>query len=180
MTDQAKTLMSDHVASFWRLLRTEHVRILIDIRRDHDEGQPPHWDSSSFGDDVAKALVMDADRRDGNVQPGLPTDQPAASASFEATAPLSRRAVNDAIAEVRKRAPARFHEIVGGWLTYYAGFDLTAFAMDLIAALSTHQPKQRKAEREALIDECRRYDNSFPTAGLMGRVIACLEGSSNG
>ena len=39
------------------MLATEHVRVLIDIRRDHDEGQPPHWDSASFPDDVAKAIV---------------------------------------------------------------------------------------------------------------------------
>lgn len=58
MSDQAcETPMSDHVADFWKLIETEHVRILVDIRRDHDEGQPPHWDSSSFSNDVAKALV---------------------------------------------------------------------------------------------------------------------------
>jgi hypothetical protein len=49
--------MSDHIEQFWNFLATEHVRILLDIRRDHDEGQPPHWDSASFGNDVAKALV---------------------------------------------------------------------------------------------------------------------------
>lgn len=59
MSDSAscETPMSDHIESFWNLLANEHVRILIDIRRDHDEGQPPHWDSASFPNDVAKALV---------------------------------------------------------------------------------------------------------------------------
>jgi hypothetical protein len=56
-TGQCETPMSDHIERFWQLLATEHVRILIDIRRNHDEGQPPHWDSASFPDDVAKALV---------------------------------------------------------------------------------------------------------------------------
>lgn len=54
-----ETPMSDHIERFWKLLRTEYVRILIDIRRDHDEGQPPHWDSATFPDDVAKALVAE-------------------------------------------------------------------------------------------------------------------------
>lgn len=57
MSDACETPMSDHIAKFWELLSKEHVRILIDIRRDHDEGQPPHWDSSSFSNEVAKALV---------------------------------------------------------------------------------------------------------------------------
>ena len=56
-TAQCETPMSDHIEDFWKLLATEHVRIIIDIRRDHDEGQTPHWDSTSFPDDVAKALV---------------------------------------------------------------------------------------------------------------------------
>lgn len=58
--DQAcKTPMSDHIARFWELLRTEYVRVLIDIRREHDSSGDDryHWDSASFGDDTAKALV---------------------------------------------------------------------------------------------------------------------------
>jgi hypothetical protein len=55
MTMAAKTPMSDHLAQFWQLLETEHVRILIDIKR--DAGGVPYWDAASFGDDVAKALV---------------------------------------------------------------------------------------------------------------------------
>lgn len=62
MSEQAcETPMSDHVTRFWELLSDEHVRILIDVRRDHDEGQPPHWDSASFPNDVAKAIVADID-----------------------------------------------------------------------------------------------------------------------
>lgn len=69
-----ETSMSDHIAYFWRLLETEHVRILIDIRRDHDEGQPPHWDSASFPDDVAKALV--ASRAAAQSSSGVREDWP--------------------------------------------------------------------------------------------------------
>jgi hypothetical protein len=58
-TQACETPMSDHVARFWQTISSEHVRILIDIRRDHDEGQPPHWDSASFSNEVAKALVAD-------------------------------------------------------------------------------------------------------------------------
>jgi len=58
-TGPCETPMFDHVVRFWELLADEHVRILIDIRRDHDEGQPPHWDSASFSNDVAKAIVAD-------------------------------------------------------------------------------------------------------------------------
>jgi hypothetical protein len=59
--EQAQTPMSDHVAVFWQLLETEHVRILIDIRRSHEPGSGVmyHWDSASFSDDVAKALVAE-------------------------------------------------------------------------------------------------------------------------
>jgi len=55
------TPMSDHIAAFWHLLETEHVRILVDIRVDHDdypEGGPRyHWDSASFSNEFAKALI---------------------------------------------------------------------------------------------------------------------------
>lgn len=53
----AETPMSDHVESFWRYLETEHVHVLINLRR--DVGSHPYWDSASFSDDVAKALVAD-------------------------------------------------------------------------------------------------------------------------
>jgi hypothetical protein len=59
----AQTPMSDHVAKFWRLLETEHVRILIDMRRevgvDAPDGPVVYWDSASFGDDIAKAIAAD-------------------------------------------------------------------------------------------------------------------------
>ncbi len=56
MSEQAKTPMSDHIQHFWSAISEPHVRILVDMRRDHEDGSF-HWDSSSFGDDVAKALV---------------------------------------------------------------------------------------------------------------------------
>ena len=63
MDQQAETPMSDHVARFWSLLATEHVRILIDIKRvvgaDGPDGPITYWDGSSFSNDVAKALVAD-------------------------------------------------------------------------------------------------------------------------
>lgn len=66
MSVPCETPMSDHINRFWELLATEHVRILIDIRRDHDEG-PPHWDSASFPNDVAKALVADRNQPDPQI-----------------------------------------------------------------------------------------------------------------
>lgn len=54
---QSETLMADHIKRFWRLLATEHVRILVDVRVDHDEGQPPHWDGYTFSNEIAKALA---------------------------------------------------------------------------------------------------------------------------
>lgn len=59
MSEQAETPMADHIERFWNLLATEHVRILIDIRKPHEAGSGImyHWDSASFPDDVAKALV---------------------------------------------------------------------------------------------------------------------------
>ena len=63
MDGQTETQMSDHVARFWNLLATEHVRILIDIRRvvgaDGPDGPVTYWDGSSFSDEVAKALVSE-------------------------------------------------------------------------------------------------------------------------
>ena len=61
MTDACETPMSDHIAEFWHLLETEHVRILIDIRRSHEPGSGVmyHWDSASFPDDTAKAIAAD-------------------------------------------------------------------------------------------------------------------------
>jgi len=50
----------EHVERFWHYLETETVRILVDLRREMGNGCVYH-DSSSFPDDVAKALV--ADRR---------------------------------------------------------------------------------------------------------------------
>lgn len=55
--EATETPMRDHIAEFWRLLETEHVRILVDIRRQTEA--MTYYDSSSFGDDVAKALVAD-------------------------------------------------------------------------------------------------------------------------
>jgi len=53
----AQTPMREHVERFWRLLETEHVRILVEIRRDHSS--IPYWDSSSFPDDIAKVIADD-------------------------------------------------------------------------------------------------------------------------
>ena len=57
-TQAGETPMSDRVALFWKYLETEHVRILLDLRREIDNGVV-YWDSSSFSDAVAKALVAD-------------------------------------------------------------------------------------------------------------------------
>ncbi|MFA7282423.1 MAG: hypothetical protein WC100_20240 [Sterolibacterium sp.] len=59
----AETPVRDHVAYFWQLLSTEHVRIRVDFRREigHDapDGPTVYWDSSSFSNDVAKALLAE-------------------------------------------------------------------------------------------------------------------------
>lgn len=58
MDSQAcETPMSDHIYRFWQQLETEHVRISLDLRR--DSGSVVYWDSSSFSDAVAKAMVSD-------------------------------------------------------------------------------------------------------------------------
>jgi hypothetical protein len=57
MNMAAETPMADHVAHFWNLLETEHVRILVDLRRENSGGV--YWDGTSFSDSVAKALVSD-------------------------------------------------------------------------------------------------------------------------
>lgn len=55
---QSETPMSDHVALFWRLLEEGKVRILIDTECP-GFGDVGWYASSSFGNDVAKALVAD-------------------------------------------------------------------------------------------------------------------------
>lgn len=55
--EATETPMRDHIAEFWRLLETEHVRILVNTRRQTEA--MTYYDSSSFSDDVAKALVAD-------------------------------------------------------------------------------------------------------------------------
>lgn len=55
-TDASETPMSDHIDRFFQLLATEHVRILVNIRRQHGDG-PVYWDGSSFPDNVAKAIA---------------------------------------------------------------------------------------------------------------------------
>jgi hypothetical protein len=57
--NQANTPMSDHVNSFWKLLKEEHVRIIVEIRKSHepDSDIDYHWDTAIFSNDVAKALL---------------------------------------------------------------------------------------------------------------------------
>jgi hypothetical protein len=54
-----ETPMAEHVARFWKLLAEGQVRVLVET---HHEGCGGHWNSSSFPDDVAKAIA--ADRRE--------------------------------------------------------------------------------------------------------------------
>lgn len=59
-TDPAcKTPMSDHVDRFWRLLEEGNVRILIDTYHPEGFGGEGHWTSSTFPDDVAKAILAE-------------------------------------------------------------------------------------------------------------------------
>ena len=55
VSEAAVTPMIDHVARFWRLLETEHVRLLVDAKR--GLGDFEYFDSSSFPDNVAKAIL---------------------------------------------------------------------------------------------------------------------------
>lgn len=68
MSDACETPMSDHVKRFWELLEAEFVHIVVNIQRLHDEGQPPHWDSSTFSNEVAKAVVAQRRPQAGSVQ----------------------------------------------------------------------------------------------------------------
>lgn len=56
----ALTTIQEHIDRFWRMLETEHVRLSVYMRR--DSTSVPYWDSSSFPDEVAKALVADRAR----------------------------------------------------------------------------------------------------------------------
>lgn len=56
-----ETPLSDHVASFWKLLETETVHLSVNIRRvighDAPDGPTVYYDCSTFSDEVAKELV---------------------------------------------------------------------------------------------------------------------------
>jgi hypothetical protein len=58
--------MADHIKRFWQLLEEGNVRILIDTHHPEGFGGAGHWSSSSFPDDVAKALVADRKRVNEN------------------------------------------------------------------------------------------------------------------
>jgi hypothetical protein len=53
-----ETPMSDRIQHFWSVLSEKNVHIQLDIQRDHDDGSV-HYDCSTFGDAVAKALVAE-------------------------------------------------------------------------------------------------------------------------
>ena len=60
--DACETPTQDHIERFWRLLSEEkNVRILIDMHRPESFGGAGHWDSSTFSNDIAKALVAERD-----------------------------------------------------------------------------------------------------------------------
>jgi|SRR5579864_719363 len=73
MDRQAETPMADHLIHFWNLLATEHVRILVNIRKAHEPGSGVmyHWDSASFPDDVAKALWREHEGKNVEFAAGL-------------------------------------------------------------------------------------------------------------
>jgi hypothetical protein len=62
-TQAAETPLADHVARFWKHLETETVRIVLDLKRtvghDAPDGPTTYWDSATFSDEVAKALVAE-------------------------------------------------------------------------------------------------------------------------
>lgn len=67
-----------------------------------------------------------------------------ALAAPQPTARADREAIETAIGKINSNAPSKFMQWCGDrWRTYYAGFDLSEFAVNLVAALATHQPNQR-------------------------------------
>jgi hypothetical protein len=56
MNGACETPMSDHVSNFWDLLALGQVRVMVET---FHEGCGGHWDSASFPDDVAKAIVQE-------------------------------------------------------------------------------------------------------------------------
>lgn len=62
MNKTTETPMADHLRQFWQLLAEGKVRVLIDTFHPEGFGGEGHWSSSSFPDDVAKALVAEHKR----------------------------------------------------------------------------------------------------------------------
>lgn len=59
MSEATETPMVDHLRRFWQLLAEGKVRILVDSFHPEGFGGTGHWSSSSFSDDVAKALMAE-------------------------------------------------------------------------------------------------------------------------
>lgn len=115
MDNACQTPMRDHVTEFWRILETEKVRVLIDMHQPDSFGGAGHWDSSSFSDDVAKALVAD---RKQNMPRGV-----------NPYGPGTPRGSSDADTIYRKEDIARLNEIIENVKVYVlppnSGFETT-------------------------------------------------------
>lgn len=129
----ALTPMSDHVARFWRLLKDETVYISVNIRRDHEDGIP-HYDTSQFSSEAAKALVADraALAAQGEAEPVGdaydPTTQPYDD-PFRHVDKVSTHAVRPLEWEEREEKNAsRWHD--SGEISYWADHQFGFFAIE--------------------------------------------------
>lgn len=119
--------LKDHVSCFYGLLRDEHVRIRLDIKRTVSDGVT-YFDSTSFPNDVAKAIV--ADRALSLAPQEAEIGNPAAPA---VTAAVRKRALELPVDSLKRLAPisARNHR------------------RDVIAFLAQHRhPAGREAKSE--------------------------------
>lgn len=95
----AEVPVTELAANFWKLISTNHVRILVDMRRviGHDNDQQSvYWDGASFSNEVAKALVAGHGREP--VEGALQAIQFVMIEAVEGIRPISNNEANQIVA----------------------------------------------------------------------------------
>lgn len=143
--EAAETQPAEHVARFWDLLRNNHVRILVDMRREigHDapDGPSVYWDGSSFGNDTARMLLAEHDRSLHRTEPQTEPDEPTVS-DIE----LLRKCLTQA----GEAAPPGIEELGAEFLPH------ARRVFRYVERLASRNAAPADAERLALVEENKR------------------------
>ena len=108
----------EYAARFWHLIASNDVRVLVDMRRviKHDDGtETEYWDSASFGNEAAKALIAGHGREP--VSDALQAIQFVMIEAAEGIRPISNNEANQIVAalssagySIERRVPVTEYE----------------------------------------------------------------------